>query len=81
MTQSEFIKQVLEMAEWSSLVCDSLRLTVHRFPDGWWWAMWHNPRTARDLGRILHFENEVRQWLGGNPHSGKLLNLETAQCL
>ena len=49
---SSFIDTCIEMPVHSSLANDELHLTVHRFENGFW-ALWHEPQNAADLGRIL----------------------------
>jgi hypothetical protein len=76
MNAEDFIELACGMNEWSSLECDPLRLTVHRFPDNEWWALWHTP-DAKSLGRILATPVELGAFLRGNINAGKNLTLAT----
>lgn len=74
MNADDFIELATGMNEWSSLVCDPLRLTVHRYPENEWWAMWHNP-TAISLGMIFNSPADLTAFLKGNVNVGKNLTL------
>ncbi|NOS70085.1 MAG: hypothetical protein HOP33_09155 [Verrucomicrobia bacterium] len=76
MNQEDFIELATGMNEWSSLVCDPLRLTVHRFPDNEWWALWHTPH-PQSLGRILSTPEQLREFLKGKADAGKVLAPQT----
>ena len=73
---ADFIELATGMSEWSSLVCDPLTLTLHRFPDDEWWALWHTPH-AQSLGRILTSPADLKAFLNGNGTAGKNLTAQT----
>lgn len=75
MTPAEdFVVRAIDLAEWQSLECDPLTLTVHRYPDCWW-VLWHSPRARADLGREVETPEALRGLLMGNLGAGKVLTI------